>query len=61
MSEQSEEKRFFWICIDYATFGITAVNGVIRQAAPIASWMIGKELKDIKPFLLEKDAKVVEI
>jgi hypothetical protein len=54
--------RGFWVDIGYACFGIVAdAMGVVREAAPIAAWMIGKTLQEIKPFLLRKGAKVVEI
>lgn len=54
--------RCFWVDLGYARFGIAADgNGVVRKAAPIAAWMLGKTLQEIKPFLLRKGAKVVEI
>lgn len=54
--------RAFWVDVGYACFGIVADgSGVVREAAPIAAWMLGKTLQDIKPFLLRKGAKVVEI
>lgn len=46
----------------YARFGIVADSrGVACEAAPIAAWMVGKTLQEIKPFLLRKEAKAVEI
>lgn len=54
-------ERLFWCNVGYATFGIISVNNVITKAAPIAAWMVGKRLVDIKPFLLRKQAKVIEI
>ncbi len=54
--------RCFWVDLGYACFGIAADgDGVVREAAPIAAWMLGKTLQEIKPFLLRKGAKVVEI
>lgn len=48
-----ETMRAFWIDIGYACFGIASDGaGVVREAAPIAAWMIGKKLAEIKPFLL---------
>ncbi len=45
-----------------ACFGIAADgNGVVRKAAPIAGWMVGKTLHEIRPFLLRKGGKVGEI
>jgi len=54
--------RCFWVDLGYARFGIAADgDGVVREAAPIAGWMVGKTLHEIRPFLLRKGAKVVEI
>lgn len=53
--------RWFYISVDYATFGICSKNGIITHAAPIVKWMIGKTLLQIKPWLLNKKAKVIEI
>lgn len=54
--------RAFWVHIGYACFGIASDGeGMVREAAPIAAWMIGKTLSEIKPFLLKKRAKVVEL
>jgi hypothetical protein len=53
--------RFFWVDIHYATFGIEANNNTVTLAAPIAKWMIGKTLQEIKPWLLSKKAKVIEL
>ena len=54
--------RAFWVDIGYACFGIASDGeGMVREAAPIAAWMVGKTLAEIKPFLLKKRAKVVEL
>lgn len=54
--------RAFWVDIGYACFGIASDGeGVVREAAPIAAWMIGKTLQEIKPFLLKRRAKVMEL
>lgn len=36
-------------------------NGIVKTAAPIAKWMEGKSLEQIKPWLIQKKAKVKEI
>jgi hypothetical protein len=47
--------RAFWVDIGYACFGIASDKaGVVREAAPIAAWMIGKTLEEIKPFFLKR-------
>jgi hypothetical protein len=53
--------RYFWIDIHYACFGIIATEDVVSEAPPIARWMVGKSLADIKSWLLNKKAKVLEI
>ena len=59
--EQTSEKRFFWISMGYATFGVESTNGVVTKAAPIARWMIGKTLEQIKSHLVKHKANVVEL
>jgi len=55
------KKRLFLIDIHYACFGIESVFDIVSDAPPIARWMIGKELKEIKPWLLSKKAIIKEI
>lgn len=54
-------ERMFWIDIKYATFGVISRDGIIVDAAPIAAWMVSKRLTDVKPWLLGRRAKVVEV
>jgi hypothetical protein len=54
-------KRYFYIDAGYASFGIVAKDGIVIDVAPIAAWMKGMALKEIRPFLLSKKAKVIEI
>lgn len=53
--------RLFHIDVVYACFGIEATNGTITMTAPIADWMKGKKLEEVKPWLLKRKAKVTEI
>lgn len=53
--------RLFWVDIHYACVGIISGNDIVVDAAPIVKWMIGKTLHEIKPWLLSKRAKVIEI
>lgn len=55
------KRRSFWISMSYATFGIESENNKIVNTAPIAKWMMGKTLQEIKPWLKNKKAKVKEI
>jgi len=54
-------ERLFQIDVGYACFGIVSKDNVVINTAPIASWMKGKTLIEIKPWLIKKKAKVVEI
>ena len=54
-------ERLFWCDIGYATFGIVSENNVVIKTAPITRWMIGKPLQEIKPWLISKHAKVIEV
>jgi len=54
-------ERFFWIDTHYACFGIVASGDTVTDAAPIASWMKGKRLQEIRAWLVRKKAKVVEV
>jgi len=54
-------KRVFWCNIKYGCFGFVSENNLIKEAPPIFAWAIGKTLQDIKPFLLSKNAKVIEL
>jgi hypothetical protein len=58
---EAEMKRVFHIDVKYACYGIVSVNDIVTESAPIANWMIGKTLQQIKPFLICKQAKVIEI
>lgn len=55
--------RYFYISLPHATFAIGAnkQSEVIHVAPPIARWMIGKTLQEIKPWLISKKAKVREL
>lgn len=55
------KERWFWINLGYATFGISSVDDIVKTTAPIANWMVGKKLSEIKPWLIKKKAKVVEL
>ena len=54
-------RRSFWISLSYATFGVESENNIVINTAPIAKWMKGKTLQEIKPWLLSKGAKVIEL
>ena len=53
-------ERYFWISLDYATFGAGVTNKRVSSAAPIAAWALGKEAK-VLAFYRRKGAEIVEI
>lgn len=53
--------RLFWVDIGYACFGVESKDDKVIYTAPIVKWMTGKTLKEIKPWLVSKKAKVIEI
>jgi hypothetical protein len=53
--------RFFYIDIGYAVFGMESKDNVVVRVAPIAKWMKGKTLSEVRNWLLKKKAKVKEI
>ena len=57
----NNEQRWFHIDIGYACFGMSSKDDIIVDVAPIGNWMKGKLLKEIKPWLIKKKAKVKEI
>jgi hypothetical protein len=57
----SGKRRDFWINLHYAVVGITVRGDVVTDAPPLARWMVGKSLLDIKPWLVQRKAKVIEI
>jgi len=53
--------KSFYISLSYATFAITCKGDLIIEVAPIAQWMKGKTLQEIKPWLLKRKAIVKKL
>jgi len=53
---------WFWVSLPYATFGI-AINdySTVIKTAPIAKWMIGKNIKYIENWINSKKGIIREI
>jgi hypothetical protein len=51
----------YWINLPYACFGIEVDNGVVKRAAPIAKWSIGKNIQIVLDFYKKKGAQIVKI
>ena len=52
---QRTVSMWIWVSLPYATFGIKVMEGRVIDAAPIASWMIGKETSFIREWILKKN------
>jgi hypothetical protein len=52
--------RNFWVDLGYGTCYMGAKDGVVVDAAPLISWMNGKTLEEIRPWLIKKKAVVKE-
>lgn len=53
--------REFSVKMDFVSGIIRAENGTVKDAPDEIRWMIGFTLEEIKPFLIRKAARVVEI
>lgn len=59
--ESYSTERLFWVDLHFACIGIMAVGGIVTHVAPIAGWMKGKTLEDIRGYLVKKRAVVIEV
>jgi hypothetical protein len=51
--------NLYWIDINYACFGIeTNSDETVVTAPPIAKWMIGKNIEEVKAFVKRKNGKM---
>ena len=46
---------FYRIELPYAVFGIETKNEIVAYTAPIAKWMIGKNIKYVKQWITKKN------
>lgn len=62
MSGKYKECQFYIVYLAYATFGIE-INRAYKavKTAPIAKWMVGKTLQQIKDWVIKKQGKIVKI
>lgn len=45
------------VSLSYATFGIAVDGGKVKDAAPIANWMIGKDTPFIREWINKKGGR----
>lgn len=46
--------KYIRVELPYAVFAIEVGGGIVRDTAPIAKWMIGKDTKMIKQWIASK-------
>jgi hypothetical protein len=56
-----EPGQLYRVDLPYACFGIVGVNSIVMEAAPIAGWMVGKHLDDMKSWTARKGGSIAPI
>jgi hypothetical protein len=54
-------KRWIWVSLPYATFGIAVAEGVVTDAPPIANWAIGRDEQSVAAYFRRRGAKIVAL
>lgn len=55
---EHREVTWWWVSLDYATFGIEITDGIVTDAAPIARWSRGKSERTVLNYYRRKGATV---
>lgn len=51
-------KRWIWVSLPYATFGIAVADGVVVGAPPIAKWVLGRDEREVAGYFRRRGAKI---
>lgn len=51
----------YYIDVGYACFGIVALHNVVRDAPPIARWMIDANMSTIIQWVHKKKGKIIKL
>lgn len=51
-------KRWIWVSLPYATFGIAVADGVVVEAPPIAKWAVGRDERGVAGYYRRRGAKI---
>lgn len=54
-------KRWVWVSLDYATFGLAVQDGVVVEAPPIAHWTIGKNESVVAAYYRKRGARFAHL
>jgi len=53
--------KWYRITLSYACYGIAVEDGVIKKAAPVARWSIGKRLEYFERWIRRKGGTIEEL
>lgn len=56
-----EVKRWIWVSLPYATFGLAVQDGVVVDAPPIARWTIGRDERGVAGYYRRRQAKITAL
>jgi hypothetical protein len=59
--QKRSSKGLYQITLSYACFGIEVEEGMVVFAAPIAKWMVGKDLSYVEKWVKKKNGKIEKI
>jgi len=54
-------RRWIWISLPYATFGIAVAGGVVVDAPPIAWWTLGRDEREVAAYFRRRGADIVAL
>lgn len=60
-AEGSPVRRWIWVSLSYATFGIAVEDGVVTEAPPIAHWAVGRDERGVADFYRRRGAKLTPL
>jgi len=62
VSDCPAARRWIWISLPYATFGIAVADGVVVEAAPIAAKrVLGRDEREVAAYYRRQGAKIVAL
>jgi len=51
-------KRWIWVSLPYATFGVAVAEGVVVEAPPIAKWALGRDERKVVGYFRRRGAEM---
>lgn len=56
--DQDNAVTWYYVELPYATFAIEVNGSAVTEAPPIARWMVGRLLDDVKEWIKKKEGKI---